>query len=130
MGTSENTAAVAAAYEAFGRGDIEAILAITAEDTIWQIHASSDSPLNGEYKGLDGVVEFFTKVGSLLEFARFEMAPIAAEGDTVVAVGDQEYTVTSTGTVVTGRLAHVYTFSSDGKVARFEDFEPGGDGAW
>ncbi len=57
------------------------------------------------------MVEFFTKVGSLLEFARFEMAPIAAEGDTVVAVGDQEYTITATGTVVTGRLAHVYAIT-------------------
>jgi uncharacterized protein len=130
MGAAENKAAVIATYEAFGRGDIDSILASNAPDTLWEIHSAKESPLNGEHKGRDGVAAFFGLVGASIDFAKFEMAPIAADGDVVVAIGEQDYTLKSTGKRVVGPLIHVCTFDSDGKVAHFEEFESNLGDAW
>ena len=130
MGTTENTATLVAAYEAFGRGDIPAIIAMNSTDTVWEIHSGPGSPLDGTFKGHDGLGEFFGLVGTVMEFAKFEMAPVAADGNMVIAMGEQEYTVKATGKTVTGPLVHVNTFDSDGKIIRFEEFESNVGDAW
>lgn len=123
MGADENRATLVKAYEAFGAGDIETILGLQSADTVWDIHSSAESPLNGTHKGVDGVVAFFGLVGENLEFAKFEIAPVAAQGDTVVAVGEQDYTAKKTGKRVVGPLVHVCTFDADGKLAHLEEWE-------
>ena len=130
MGANENRAATIAAYEAFGKGDIAAIIAMQAPDTLWEIHSSPASPLNGEHKGHDGVGAFFQTVGTALEFAKFDMAPIAADGDVVIATGDQDYTVKATGKRVVGRVAHIFRYNSDGQCVHFEEWESGTEGAY
>jgi ketosteroid isomerase-like protein len=130
VGAEENRAATAEAYAAFGRGDIEALIAANAPDTVWEIHSSPASPLNGEHKGHDGVGAFFGIVDSAIEFSKFEMTPIAADGDVVVATGEQDYTVKATGKRVAGPLIHLFTFNSDGKIARFEEWESNTEGAY
>ena len=130
MGAAENRATVEAAYEAFGRGDIEAVINTNAPDAVWAIHSGGGSPLDGEHKGLDGIGAFFQTINDTIEISRFEMAPIAAEGDVVVATGDQEYTVKATGKTVRGPLVHIFTFGADGKCIRFEEFESNTEGAY
>ena len=130
MGAAENKAAVVEAYEAFGRGDVPAVIGMNAPDAVWVNYASSKSPLAGEHKGVDDIGAFFMKVGENLEITRFDLAPIAAEGDTVVAGGHQTYTVKSTGKTVDGPVIHVFTFGPDGKVTRFEEYETGTEGAY
>jgi ketosteroid isomerase-like protein len=130
MGAAENKATVAAAYEAFGRGDVEAVINTNAPDAVWVIHSGGNSPLDGEHKGLDGIGAFFQTINDSIEISRFEMTPIAAEGDIVVATGDQEYTVKATGKTVRGPLVHVFTFGADGKCIRFEEFESNTEGAF
>jgi ketosteroid isomerase-like protein len=129
MGARENKQAVLDAYEAFGRGDIEAIGAMNAPDAVWVCYTKG-SPLQGEYKGRDGIGAFFGKVGEHIEITQFEIAPIAAEGDTVVARGTQTYTAKKTGKTVSGPLVQVFTFGPDGKCTRFEEYETGTEGAW
>jgi ketosteroid isomerase-like protein len=129
MGASENKAAVAAAYEAFGKGDIESVIGMNAPDSVWVVHTAG-SPLAGEYKGHDAIGGFFGLVGEHIEITRFELAPIAAEGDTVVAQGVQTDTAKKTGKTVSGPLVHIFTFGPDGKVTRFEEFETGAERAW
>jgi uncharacterized protein len=123
MGSDENRATLVKTYEAFGAGDIETILGLQAADTLWEVHSSKESPLNGAHKGIDAVAAFFGLVGTNMDFAKFEMTPIAAEGDVVVAVGEQDYTVKATGKRVAGPLVHVCTFDSEGKLAHFEEWE-------
>ncbi|HEV1997352.1 MAG TPA: nuclear transport factor 2 family protein [Candidatus Dormibacteraeota bacterium] len=47
-------------YEAFGRGDLDAIRSLFAEDIVW--HVGGNSSLTGDYKGIDAVFEFFGKL--------------------------------------------------------------------
>lgn len=130
MGAAENKAAVETAYEAFGRGDVPAVIGMNAPDAVWVNYSNSKSPLQGEFKGVDDIGTFFGHVGEHLDITRFELAPIAAEGDTVVARGHQTYTVKSTGKTVDGPVVHIFTFGPDGKVTRFEEYETGTDGAY
>jgi ketosteroid isomerase-like protein len=129
VGASENKKAVADAYEAFGKGDIPALIGMNAPDAVWVNHTPG-SPLYGEHKGLDAIGGFFGLVGENLDITEFDMAPIAAEGDTVVAVGRQTYTAKKTGKKVSGPVVHLFTFGPDGKVTRFEEFETGAEAAF
>ena len=130
MGAEDNRKAVAAAYEAFGRGDVAAIIEMNAADAVWDIHSSPNAPFNGQHKGHDAIGAFFQMVGENIEFAKFEIAPVAADGDVVIAYGEQDYTAKPTGKRVAGPLIHMFTFNSDGKVVRFEEWESNFEGAW
>ncbi|HEY8739930.1 MAG TPA: nuclear transport factor 2 family protein [Candidatus Dormibacteraeota bacterium] len=48
------------AYEAFGRGDLEAIRGQFSPDIVW--HIGGHSSLSGDYKGIDAVFEFFGRI--------------------------------------------------------------------
>ena len=130
MGAAENKAAVVAAYDAFGQGAVEAVVAMNAPDAVWVVHSAPTSPLHGEHKGLDGIAALFGLIGDTIDISGFEMQPIAAEGDIVVTKGEQNYVVKSTGKSVSGPLIHIFTFGPDGKVTRFEEFEIGVESAW
>ncbi len=56
---------VKGAYEAFGRGDIPAVLSAFAEDIRW--HVPGRSRLSGDYRRHAGVLEFFRKCAELSE---------------------------------------------------------------
>jgi len=72
-------------YEAFGRGDIPALLDLFADDVKW--HAGGRSPLAGDYEGHEAVVSFFTKLMELSGGTfRLEIHDITASDDHVVAL--------------------------------------------
>jgi hypothetical protein len=75
------------------------------------------------HKGVDGIGAFFGLIGDSIDITAFELTPIAAEGDVVIAKGEQSYTVKRTGKTVSGPGLHVFTFGPDGKVTRFEEWE-------
>jgi len=130
MTAAQNKAAVAAAYDAFAKGDVPTVIAMNAPDAVWVNYSTSASPFQGEHKGLDGIGEFFGLVGEHIEISQFELAPVAAEGDIVIARGQQTYTVKKTGKRVSGPVVHIFTFDAAGKVARFEEFETNTEDAW
>lgn len=130
MGAAENKATVTAAYEAFGRGDIPAVIGVNAIDAVWVIHSSPNAPFGGEHKGHDALGAMFQTIGETVDITLFDMRVIAAEGDIVVATGEQSYTVKETGKSVAGPLAHVFTFNAEGKLAHFEEWESNADEAW
>ena len=47
-------------YDAFGKGDMDTIRSLFAEDIVW--HSPGRNPLAGDYKGVDAVLETFGKV--------------------------------------------------------------------
>jgi hypothetical protein len=130
MGASENKATVAGAYEAFGRGDIPAVVGINAPDALWTIHSGTDAPFAGEHVGVAAIGALFQTIGESIDIQKFDMRPIAAEGDVVVAYGEQSYTARKTGKTVAGPLIHLFTFNADGRVVRFEEWESNADDAW
>ncbi len=48
-------------YDDFATGDVEAVLAVFAEDIAW--HVPGKNPLSGDYTGHDEVVGFFGQLG-------------------------------------------------------------------
>jgi ketosteroid isomerase-like protein len=59
--TRSNADVVGAIYEAFGQGDVPAVLAMFREDITW--HIPGRNPLSGDYVGHDEVVSFFQAMG-------------------------------------------------------------------
>ena len=83
--SAENIELIRRGYEAFGRGDVPAVLDILAPDIAW--HVPGRSPLSGDYKGHDEVVGFFTATMELSSgtFA-IDLADVLAGGQQVVVL--------------------------------------------
>jgi hypothetical protein len=50
-------------FEAFGKGDMATIAELFADDIVW--HAPGNSPLSGDFKGRDSVLELLGKSAEL-----------------------------------------------------------------
>lgn len=111
---------VAGIYQAFGRGDIPAILEQLADDVEWEYGVNStDVPWLQLRRGRAAVQEFFQSLAAL-DFHVFAPTRILADGDVVVSLVNLEATVRATGRRVSEvDEVHVWYFAADGKVARF-----------
>lgn len=115
----DNVAAVNGAYEAFGRGDIAAVLDILGDDVDWS--SPQTLPHGGQFRGKAGVGEFFQGIGGLWTSLNLDIQGVTAlTPDAVVGV------VTATGELRSGGsagygAAHVFTFSN-GKVTDFHEY--------
>ena len=105
-----------AAYDAFSTGDMEALGALLAPDTRWQI--GDVPPLNGEYVGAEQVFGGF--LGPLMELSggtfRLEVHDLA--GTDVHAMAVVHETAEREGRTLDAYHAHVFQVA-DGKVVRF-----------
>jgi ketosteroid isomerase-like protein len=116
MSDQTNLAVVQQAYEAFGRGDIPAVLSALTDDVEWTLQGPPVIPWAGTHRGREGVAEFFSLLGEGLEFELFEPLEFVAQGDTVVVLGHERSVVKPTGRGFEQEWAHVYTLR-DGKIA-------------
>ena len=115
MATSSET--IRSLYDAFARGDIQAILGALAPDAKW-IEAEG-FPYGGTYVGPQAVLQnVFARLGA--EWSSFTVVPkeIVAEGETVVGLGTYSGTYKATGKKVTVPFAHVWKLQR-GKVVAF-----------
>jgi ketosteroid isomerase-like protein len=84
MGVQENVQIVKDTFAAFGRGDMQGVLALLAEDIEWII--PGEWPLAGTYRGRAGVAGLFQKVSEMLEISFLETREFLAQGDRVLVV--------------------------------------------
>jgi ketosteroid isomerase-like protein len=122
MQETQNTKVVQDAYAAFGRGDIPGVIALLADDIVWNgvYGAGSHVPTSGERRGKAAVEEFFGQVAANVSFSKFEPKEFVATGDKVVALG--HYTATTpTKRTFDADFAMVFTLR-DGKVTHFQEF--------
>ncbi len=76
----DNIEVVLATYEAFGRGDLQAVLDSLTDDVDWATDTvSTAAPWFGVKHGKDGVRSFFEAFGSAMEVNAFE--PISLAGN-------------------------------------------------
>ena len=113
---AQNVDVVQQGYEAFGRGDIPAVLELLTDDVEWTEQGPSVIPFAGTFRGREGIAEFFTLLDETLEFEQFEPRKFVGQGDTVVVVGYERGLVKPTGRTFETEWAHVYTLR-DGKIA-------------
>ena len=117
MGADENVETVKAMYEAFGRGDVEAIVERVTDDVDWSTDAATASaPWYGPKHGKDGVRSFFEGIVQTGPVTAFEPLSFGSNDDgDVFAFIRYAFTVTATGRDVTMNLHHYWKFR-DGKV--------------
>ena len=119
MTMGENTKVVQAAYEAFGRADIPALLQLLDADVQWSTPKSL--PHGGEFQGRDGVGTFFAGIGS--NWSKLDVA-VEAVGDlgadSVVGIVRAAGTRSAGGADGYGAV-HVFTVDN-GKITRFREY--------
>jgi ketosteroid isomerase-like protein len=117
-----NIDTVAAIYEAFGRGDIPAILDRVAPDVEWEYgQPSTDVPWLQPRRGREGAGEFFASL-AVLEFHRFDVSALLADATGTIVVGLCQVEVSIRGTgvrFVEEDEAHLFHFNAEGLVQRF-----------
>ena len=113
------TTVVQEAYDAFGRGDIPAILGMLDDAVEWT--SPGTLPQGGTFKGRDEVGSFFSGVGANWERLMVEPESIGEVGDElVVAVVRLDGSRRSGGAQGYGA---VHAFSvRDGRITRFREY--------
>jgi uncharacterized protein len=112
-----------AAYEAFGRGDVEAAAQDFADDVEWW---TSDSlPDGGTIRGKDAVLEAWSHIPNYLTEFSVEPDEILDCGDKVMVRGHQHIKTKDTGESYEGPFVQILEVR-DGKIIRAEFFEDSG----
>jgi len=123
MSADANIKAVVAAYEAFGRGDVAAILDAVTDDVDWAAEAAAPSaPWYGVRHGKDAVAQFFTDFGSAMEVEEFTPLTFAANETDVLTVVRCRTRSRRTGKSAAMDLHHLFKFR-DGKIAYYRGTE-------
>jgi ketosteroid isomerase-like protein len=120
-----NLTTVQGIYEAFGRGDIPAILDAVADDVAWEQweHNSAQDagvPALLARKGKDGVAEFFGVVGTMT-ITEFDVLNLMEGGNQVAATFVIEADVPGGGHYRDEEI-HLWTFDDAGKVVQFRHY--------
>lgn len=109
------------AYQAFGRGDIPAILALLADEVEWKIVGSSGIPYEGLRRNAAEVAKFFEQVAQTDEILLFEPREFIEAGEHVVVLGFERGTARAEGNTFESEWVHVFTVRN-GKVTRWRGF--------
>jgi uncharacterized protein len=114
---SENIEMVQGAYEAFGRGDIPALMANFADDIEW--HSPEPLPQHIDARGPENVGQFFQRVADNWSDFQVDLDDIVASGDRVCAIGHAAGKLD--GTAAEYGFVHAWTVR-DGALARFDEY--------
>ena len=115
--------AVQRLYAAYGRGDVDAVLAELADDVDWAAEASSTSvPWYGSYRSKEEVPRFFKEIGANVNITEFTLLSFTSNETDVVATIRWAYTVNTTGKRAAMHMQHWWRFA-DGKIVFFRGSE-------
>ena len=107
-------------YEAFGRGDLPAVLGAMADDIEW--HEAAGMPYGGVYHGGEAVAQnvFGPITQDIPDFA-VKPEEFIASGDSVAAVVRYTGTGKTTGKQLSLPVVHIWDVRN-GKIAQFRQF--------
>ena len=120
MGTTENKRIVDAFYQASNRGDMEALLALLADDLRWTNIGSTK--YSGSFEGKENVVQnlFGPVFGQLKDGIKATVENVIAEGD-FVAVQLRGEAETKDGRPYNGTYCHVFRIH-DGTIREVTEY--------
>lgn len=112
-------------YEAFGRGDVGAIVECLADDVAWESWGDNSAQKAGvpwlrSRQGTAGALEFFGLIGQF-QIHEFAVLSLMANERQVAA----EFVIEATppgGRRYRDEEMHLWTFAGDGKVTRFRHY--------
>lgn len=118
-----NRAAVERLYAAFGRGDMEGVLAEVADDVDWAAEAAGTAvPWYGPHRGKGEVPGFFEAIASSVDISEFEIVGTTTSEADVITTIHWTYTVKATGKTATMYMQHWWRLA-DGKITFFRGSE-------
>jgi ketosteroid isomerase-like protein len=111
-------------YEAFGTGDLPAIMERIADEVDWGLDPEApvvkSVPWAGRVTTKEEVASvYFAGVGSTLQVDAFEPLVVAQDGDHVASVLRSSFTVRATGKQIDALECHFFTFGHDGRIAAY-----------
>jgi len=115
----DNVDVVQGAWDAFGRGDIDAVLEAIAPSAETRLPESL--PWGGTYAGPDGFRDFLTKLGDTWDqFSATPQKVLGADDNHVVVLAKTKGR-TKAGATIEGKTIWIYQLR-DGKIADAESF--------
>ena len=108
-----------AGYEAFSRGEVDAVFASADPDLLLITAERVTNP--GTYRGVEAVTQFFTDLFEPFEEVVAEPERFFERGDQIVVFVRVRSRPRGSNAVVENRIGHVWTVR-DGKVIRFQMF--------
>lgn len=121
MSEHSNLEIIKEAYASFGRGDIDAVLAVEDPDTVLEIAGPTEIPWAGSYRGHEGARKYFSTIAAEADFDVFEPHSFMAQDDSVVVVGFERVRARRTGRSYENHWAHVFTLAN-GKIVKFREY--------
>lgn len=114
----EGAKVVANVYDAFARGDVQALSVLF--DPRVQVRQSPLLPWGGVYQGYPGIMRFGAKLLEHVE-SRVDVDEYLEAGEQVVVIGHTRGRVRATGKEFDIRVVQVWSLK-DGRVVRFESY--------
>jgi ketosteroid isomerase-like protein len=110
-------------YDAFGRGDIAAVLDLVSDNADWAAETTSTvAPWFGPRHGKAEVAAFFDEFGSMMEVEEFTPVAFAANGNEVLTVIRFRARARANGRSVAMNVHHYFVLD-DGKISYFRGTE-------
>lgn len=104
------------AYEAFGRGDLEALRENFAEEAVWV--TSDELPLGGETRGRDAILANFAQIPNYWSSFSVEPQDFLECGEWVVVRGTQR--ATNDNGSFESPFVHLLQYDGEGRTVRGE----------
>lgn len=125
---TSNARTVERIYEAFGRGDVAAVLEMLADGVTWEHWEKGNSaqdaglPWLARRTGKSEVAAFFETLAREFEFHSFQPLGLLEGDGSVAAVIRIAVTVKATGRLIEDDEVHLWTFDDAGKVIDHRHF--------
>ena len=133
MGVQEHVQIVKDFFAAIGRGDMQAVRALSAEDIEWII-PGEDWPLAGTHRGHVGLADLFQMHSEKVETSFLEAREFVAQGERVLVVGFARGKIKATNrtwedhwifaiTVRNGKLTNIREYIDTQALARASEMD-------
>lgn len=115
-----NREIVLALYAGFDSGDMDAVLALMADDIVWHEAESNKLADRNPYIGPQAVVEgVFARLAEDFEGFAVEIGNVIEDGDTVVMQGRYRARAKASGAEINPQIIHWWTVK-EGKISAYQ----------
>jgi ketosteroid isomerase-like protein len=119
---TDNVQFVQSLYTAFGRGDVDAIVAASDPDAKWfSLADPALLPFGGERRGGQGIRSFFRELSKSLDFIAFEPREYFPGPDFVAVLGRSVTRSKGSGSRAEDQWMHLFRIRN-GKLTEFRDY--------
>jgi ketosteroid isomerase-like protein len=116
-----NTQTIQQAYAAIAGQNMPSLQRLIARDIVWIVPEMSGVPFAGEWRGQQGVAQFFARLEESQEIVEFQPVQFVAQKATVVVLGHFVMRVKATARLSRSEWAHLWTLR-DGLIVRMQEY--------